>query len=114
MAIAVVVDAILDVGRRQELRLADLARISADQVAQRKIAAIEDLQRGDHSRWKRSVRRQSCASVATTRMTGAGPCRPSRNRLEAPDRHDHARRHAELPLDAPEQRRMPRQELGRF
>jgi hypothetical protein len=30
MAVAVVVDAILDVGRRQELGLADLARIGAD------------------------------------------------------------------------------------
>jgi len=32
-AVAVVVDAVLDIGGRQKLRLADLARIGADQVA---------------------------------------------------------------------------------
>src|ERR1700750_1342213 len=45
MAVAVEIDAVLDVGRRQELRLTDLAGEGADQVALRKIAALDDLQR---------------------------------------------------------------------
>src|SRR3954463_3887534 len=46
MAVAVEIDAVLDVGRRQKLRLADFAGEGADQVAQGKIAALHDLQRG--------------------------------------------------------------------
>src|SRR5229473_7296660 len=44
-AVAVEIDAVLDVGRRQKLRLPDFAGIGADQVAQGKIAALHDLQR---------------------------------------------------------------------
>ena len=39
-AVAIEIDAVFDVGGRQELGLADLARISADQVAQRQVAAL--------------------------------------------------------------------------
>src|SRR5689334_1244553 len=45
MAVAVKVDAILDVGRREELRLPDLAGVSTDEIAQRQIAALENFQR---------------------------------------------------------------------
>ena len=47
MAVAVEVDAVLDIRRRQKLRLADLAGIGADQITQGKIAALEDLERRD-------------------------------------------------------------------
>src|SRR5262245_41199560 len=47
MAVAVVVDAVLDVRRRQKLCLADLASIGADEIAQRQIAALDDLKGGD-------------------------------------------------------------------
>jgi hypothetical protein len=43
-SVAVIVDAVFDVGRRQELGLADLARIRADQLALREIATLDDLQ----------------------------------------------------------------------
>ena len=75
-AIAVVVDAILDIGRRQELRLPDLAGISADQVAQRQVAALHDLNAAINSPWNNSVRRQSQASVASVRTTGSLPMSP--------------------------------------
>lgn len=47
MAVAVEIDAVLDVARRQKLRLPDLPRIGADQVAKRQVAALHDLQRCD-------------------------------------------------------------------
>ncbi len=43
MPVAVIVDAIFDVRGRQKLRLADLARVGADQIAQEKITALDDL-----------------------------------------------------------------------
>src|SRR6185312_210035 len=46
-AVAVKIDAVLDVGRRQKLRLADLARVGADQIAQRQIATLNDSERGN-------------------------------------------------------------------
>src|SRR6266487_2410728 len=46
-AVAVIIDAVFDIGGRQKLRLADLSRIGADHVAQRKIAPLDDLQRGE-------------------------------------------------------------------
>src|SRR5207237_3174380 len=42
-AVAVEIDAVFDVGRRQELRLADFAGIGADHVADAKVAALRDL-----------------------------------------------------------------------
>src|SRR4051812_44918962 len=45
VAVAVEIDAVLDVGGGQELGLADLAGIGADQVAQRQVTALHDLQR---------------------------------------------------------------------
>lgn len=47
MAVAIEINAVLDVARRQKLRLPDLPRIGADQVAERQVAALHDLQRRD-------------------------------------------------------------------
>ncbi len=47
MAVAVEVDAVLDVGARQKLRLADLAGVGAYEIAQRQVAALQDLQGRD-------------------------------------------------------------------
>ena len=44
-AVAVEIDAVFDIGRRQKLRLSDFAGKGADQIPQRKVAALEDLQR---------------------------------------------------------------------
>ena len=75
-AVAVVVDAVFDVGRRQELGLPDLAGIGADQVAQRQSPRWTILSAASSSRWNSSLRRQSCASVASVRITGSLPMSP--------------------------------------
>ena len=112
MAVAVVVDAVLDVGGRQKLGLADLAGIGADQVAQRQVAALENLQRCDQLALEQlgaaAVVRHGRDHADHRQLTDvAGP----EIALQPPDRDDDRRRHAELSLDAREQRRMPRQHL---
>ena len=47
MAVAVVVDAVLDIRRRQKLRLPDLACIGADKLALRQVAALKNLECGN-------------------------------------------------------------------
>src|ERR1700719_199069 len=59
MAVAVIIDAVFDIGGWQKLRLADLPRIGADHVAQRKIAALDDLQRGE----KLALKQFSAATI---------------------------------------------------
>ena len=104
LPIAVIIDTIFDVRRGQKLRLADLARIGANQVAQRKIAALDDLQRGE------KLALEQFAAAAIVRQGGD---RANDGQLahvagavvafERPDRHEERRRHAELALDAREQ-----------
>ena len=76
MAVTVVINAVLDIGGRQELGLSDLSGVGADQVAQRQIAALDDTQRRDKLALESSVRRQSCARVASVRITGSLPMSP--------------------------------------
>ena len=76
MAVAVEVHAVFDVGRRQKLRLADLARISPDHVTQAKIATLHDLERRKQFALKQFAAAQSCAMVASTRNTGSRPMSP--------------------------------------
>ena len=47
MAVAVIVHRIVEIMRRQKLRLPEFARPCADHLSGREIAAIDDLQRGD-------------------------------------------------------------------
>src|SRR5262249_41792347 len=42
-SVAIIIDAIFDVGGRQKLRLADFASVGTDQLALGKIAALENL-----------------------------------------------------------------------
>ena len=107
MAVAVKIDAILDVGRRQELRLPDLAGVGADQVAQRQVAALEDFQRRDEFGLEQlraaaimRQRRERAHHRQFTHVAGAIVA------FERPDRHDQFFWHAELLLDAREQLRV--------
>ena len=106
MAVAVVVDRIVEIMRRQELRLAEFAGPGADHLGRREIAAVDDLQRGDglvlehlraaavigqrHQRRQRMQIAQLGAEIA----------------LQPPERGDHGRRHAIFLLGAVERRRM--------
>jgi hypothetical protein len=107
-AVAVEINAVLDVGRRQELGLADLARIGAEHIAQRQVAALRDLQRRNElaleqlaapaivrERRQRAHHRQLAHVAAVVGLHG-------------PDRHDDGARHAELSLDPLEQSGMAR------
>ena len=103
-AVAVIVDGVGEVMRRQELRLAELAGPRADHLARRQVAAIDDLQRGDGlvletlaaaavigERHQRRQHRQVAhvgAEVA----------------LQSPERGDHGGRHAIFLLGARERR----------
>jgi hypothetical protein len=105
MAVAVVVDAVLDVRRRQKLCLADLAGIGADEIVQRQIAALDDLQGGD----KLALEQLGAAAVMRQRRHRADHRQLAHVAravvaFQRPDRDDHRRGHAELLLDAPEQR----------
>ena len=92
MAVAVEIDAILDIGRRQKLRLADLAGIGADQVAQRKIAALDDLQRGDQLALEQfraaAIMRQGGEHAEDRQLAHVADAVIG---LERPDRHQHLR-----------------------
>ena len=105
MAVAVVVDAVLDVGRRQELGLADLAGKGADQIAQRQVAALHDLQRRDQL----ALEQLGAAAIMRQRRERADHRQLAHVAgavvgFQRPDRHDQLGRHAELPLDARQQR----------
>src|ERR1700680_1701823 len=104
MPIAVIIDPIFDVRGRQKLRLADLARIGTDQVAQGKIAALDDLQRSE------KLTLEQFATPAIMRQSG--DCPDYRQfahvagavvAFKRPDRHEQRSRDAELALDAREQ-----------
>ena len=106
MAVAVVIDGVVEVMRRQELRLAEFAGPRTDHLACCEIAAIDDLQRGDglllehlgaaavvcqrHQRRQRMQLAQFGAKTA----------------LQPPERGDHGRRHPIFLLGAVECCRM--------
>jgi hypothetical protein len=98
--VSVEIDSVFGVGGWQELGLPDLAGISPDELAQRQVAARQDVQRGDQlaleqlaaaafmrERGERADQRQA-AYVAGAVVAFHGP-----------DRHQQRRRHAELPLN---------------
>jgi len=101
MAVAVEIDAVLDVGRRQKLRLADLAGIGADHVIQAKVAALQDFQRREQfaleqfgaaavmRHGREHAKHRQLAHVALAEIG-----------LQPPDRDQDLPRHAELLLDA--------------
>ena len=112
MAVAVEIDAVFDVGRRQKLRLADFAGEGADQVAQGEIAALHDLQRrqqlaleqfGAAAIMRHGGERADDRHLADVALAEIG--------LQSPDRDDDFRRHAELLLDPRQQRSVPLQHL---
>ena len=99
-AVAVEVDRVFVIGRRQELGLAEVAGPVAAHFGRRQVAAVDDAKRVDQLRpGTCSVRRQSNASVATERITSflprLTPKSVSRPQIATDDRA----RHAELLLD---------------
>src|SRR5438477_194452 len=71
VAVAVEIDAVSDVGGRQKLRLADFAGEGADQVAQRQIVALHDLQR----RQQFALKQFAAAAVLCTKALKTPPQR---------------------------------------
>src|SRR3569623_1028614 len=105
MAVAVEIDAVLDVARRQKLRLTDLTREGADQIVEPQIAALHDLQR----REQLTLKKLGAAAIMRQRRERAEH-RPLAHvalaeiRLQPPDRDDDLRRHAETLFDPRQQR----------
>ena len=80
-------------------------RLGADEIPQRQIAALDDLQGGD----KLALEQLGAAAVMRQRRHRADHRQLAHVAgavvaFQRPDRHDHRRGHAELLLDAPEQR----------
>jgi hypothetical protein len=105
--VSVEIDSVFDVGGWQELGLPDLAGIGADEVAQRQVAARQNVQRGDEL----ALEQLAAAAI----MSEGGECADHRKAahvagavvtFHGPDRHQQRRRHAELPLDTGQQRRV--------
>jgi hypothetical protein len=69
--VSVEIDSIFDVGGRQELGLPYLAGIGADEVRSGKSRRARMCNAAMSSLWNSSLRRQSCASVASVRITAA-------------------------------------------
>ena len=106
MAVAVVIDRIVEIMRRQKLRLAEFAGPRSDHLACREIAAIDDLQRGDgllleHLR-AAAVIRQRHQRRQRMQLAEFG----AKTALQPPERGDHRRRHAIFLLGAGERRRV--------
>ena len=110
VTVAVVVDPVLDVGRRQELGLPDLARIGADHVVQPQVAPLQDLERSQQLTLKQ---------IAAPAVMRHGRKHPEHRQLahvataevgfQSPDRDEDLRRHAELLFDPRQQRGMTHQ-----
>ena len=106
MAVAVIVHRIVEIMRRQKLRLPEFAGPGADHLGSRKIAAVDDFQRGDgflleHLRapaviCQRHQRRQRM-KIAELGAKAA---------LQPPERGDYGRRHAIFLFGAVERGRM--------
>src|SRR5882724_11710232 len=110
VAVAVEIDAVFDVRRRQKLRLPDFAGVSADHLAERKIAALHDLQRRDQF----ALEQFGAAAIMRHGREHAKHRQPAHVAfaeigLQPPDRDQYLPRHAELGLDARQQCRMPLQ-----
>ena len=105
MAVAVEIDAVFDVGRRQELRLADLAGIGADHVADAKIAALRDSERRQQLALEQfgaaAIMRQGREHAEHRKLTHVALAEIG---LEPPDRDQDLTRHAKALLDARQQR----------
>jgi hypothetical protein len=71
--VSVEIDSVFDVGGWQELGLPDLAGIGADEVAQRQVAAHQNVQRGDELALEQlaaaAIMRRACG------LQAGGPCR---------------------------------------
>src|SRR3954453_23961181 len=112
VAVAIEIDAVLDVGRWQKLRLADFAGEGANQVAQGEIAALHDLQR------RQQFALEQFGAAAIMRHGGQGAddrhladVALAEIRRKPPNRDHDFRRHAELLLDTRQQRSVPLQHL---
>ena len=107
MAVAVEVDAVLDIGRRQKLGLADLAGKGADQVAHRQIAALQDLQGRDQLALEQfgaaAVMRQGGERAHHRQLAHVAAAIVG---FQRPDRHHQFLRHAGARLDARQQLRV--------
>ena len=113
MPVTIIVDAVFNIGGRQKLRLADLSRIGADQVARGKIAALNDLQGREQLTLK---------EFAAPAIVSQGGKRSDHGQLahvagavvglKCPDGHDEPRWHAEVALDAPEEDGVPLHQLS--
>ena len=106
MAVAVIIDRIVEIMRRQKLRLAELAGPRSDHLAGREIAAVDDLQRGDrllleHLR-AAAIIRQRHQRRQRMQLAEFG----AKTALQPPERGDHGRRHAIFLLGAVERRRV--------
>src|SRR6266702_719696 len=111
VAVAVEIDAVFDVGRRQELGLADLAGIGADEVAQRQVAALHNLERSEQLALEQlgaaAIMRQRCQRADHRQLADVALAEIA---LQSPDRDQYLPGHAELLLDAREQRGMTLQQ----
>ena len=105
-AVAVVIDRIVEIMRRQKLRLAEFAGPGADHFVGRQIAAVDDLQRGD------GLVREHLRAAA---IIGQRHQRAQRRQIahvgaeiafQSPERGDHRRRHAIFLFGARERRRI--------
>ena len=112
VAVAVVVDGEAEVGRRQELGLAQLAGVGAAHLAEREVAALQEAQR------REQLALEQLGATAVVRhgrehAEGRELAQVARAEigLQSPDRDDHGRRHAVLPLDARQQAGVPLQHL---
>src|ERR1700712_5026148 len=110
MAVAVEIDAVFDVGRRQELGLSDFAGESADQSTQGEIAALQDFQR------REQFALEQLRAPAIMRHGGEGADHRhladvalAEIALQPPDGDHDLRRHPELLLDPRQQRGVPLQ-----
>ena len=106
MAVAVIVDRVVEIMRRQELRLSEFAGPRADHFRGREIAAVDDLQRGDgfvreHLRAAAVIgQRDQRAQRRQVAHVGAEIA------FQSPERGDHSRRHAIFLFGARERRGM--------
>jgi len=84
MAVTVEIDAVFDIGRRQELRLADFAGVGADQIAQRQVAALQDFQRGEQLALEQLGAAAVMRHGGERATTGNLPMSPCRNPIPIP------------------------------
>ena len=112
MAVAVVIDRIFQIGRGQELGLADSPAQAPCMSARRHVAAIDDLQRRDQFAAE-FVRPAAIVSERRQRPDGRKLSRIGAEvGFQPPDRDDDRARHAVLLFDAAESRAVLRRSCG--